>query len=276
MAQILKLDNLFLRFVEDTAENVRFITLLFSAPDVKKFFVLNEEHTNNIESFVSYMSIMNKAKRAFNFIIENKEHVPVGLITAELIKDNNEQIMWNVAYAIEPNHRNQHFAQNALKGLSQILSQFRIEIMMLDINEKNEASKAVARACGYKILTSPTGGRVGFIDINNLDSGMRLRWIKHIHETNPRDEFGKKAIDAYRAQQYTEAIQLYKSALNEEYIPGSLFDDGILYSNLGMAYSASGKYFDAYQCLKQAWALGCRNDSVIKELNWLRNNIGLD
>lgn len=276
MARNIAFDDFFLRLIENSFENVEFIERLFSEPDVSRFFVLRDEHSTNIPLFVRYMALMNKQNYALNYIIEAKDHTPVGIITAELFQDNNKQVMWQVAIAIASNFRRQGFAKKATLGLEQVLKNFAIDNVMLDISDDNKASEAVATLCGYSPMKSGTGGYIGFFDYdNNGDIRMRKHWMKNLRQSNPRDEAAKKGIAAYQAKQFRSAIRFYLAALDKEAVPGCLFNDGQLYSNLGMAYSASGEYVEAHKCLKKAWALGCQNDAVKTELKWLRDNVGL-
>ena len=51
--------------------------------------------------------------------------------------------------------------------------------------------------------------------------------------------------------------------------------DAQIYSNMGMAYSSMRQYQEAFKYLKKAQALGLTNPSIERELQWLRNNVGM-
>ena len=82
----------------------------------------------------------------------------------------------------------------------------------------------------------------------------------------------RKAVDAYQAKNYQEAIRLYNEAVEKPYKEGSPFTDAQIYSNLGMAFSSIKEYKKAYKYLTVAWNMGCQNPSVSRELAWLRKN----
>jgi tetratricopeptide (TPR) repeat protein len=84
-----------------------------------------------------------------------------------------------------------------------------------------------------------------------------------------------QAAQAYRNKEYNQAINFFLQSIKEPMTQGSPNSDGQIFSNLGMAYSAKGQYFEAYECLTKAFNLGIRNDNVIRELQWLKNNVGL-
>lgn len=58
-------------------------------------------------------------------------------------------------------------------------------------------------------------------------------------------------------------------------MPSTPYTDAQIYSNMGMALSSMRLYNDAFYALKKAQSLGLNNPSIEKELNWLKNNIGL-
>ena len=140
---------------------------------------------------------------------------------------------------------------------------------MLDISEGNIASQEVAKKCGF---TKPDD-RMGYFDMEHPEVGMRLRWFKEL--AGKRTGYFNRAVHYYRQKMYNESVQAFKAALSEPYQHGTPFTDAQIYSNMGMALSSLRQYGEAFQCLKKAQSLGLNNPSIEKELQWLRNNIGL-
>ena len=268
--------KIYLRVIEDNNENRFFIKSLFQDPDIKKYYVLREDHSRNTDLFVNYMSQQNSNKQALNYIIESPDHLDVGLITAELRQDNVGNIMWNVAYATSSNYRRKGYAFEALSGLVESLRNYKFDIVSLDISEYNKASFDLATKCGFEPMTDQTGGRVGYIDDEHMELGLRMNWIKRLNENkSKRDNLNLSAIQAFRRKDYNQAIDLFLESLQEPFFLSSPYSDGQIYANLGMAYTNTKQYQKAYDYLIKAFNLGIRNDSVIKELQWLKNNVGL-
>lgn len=276
MEKRITLGKIYLRTIEDNSESRIFIKSLFQEHDIRKYYVLRNDHSQSINLFVTYLSQQNQNKSSLNFIIESESHLPVGLLTAELQKDREGNIMWNVAYAVLSKCRRKGYAYEALLGLLEILKNYNICVISLDINESNIASSNLAKKCGFEILRTETGGKFGFIDPEHIDLGLRFKWAKNlIDNKSKRDDLNFQAAQAYRNKDYNLSIELYLESLKESMPQGSLYSDGQILSNLGMAYTSIRQYFKAYECLSKALNLGIRNDSVIRELEWLKNNAGL-
>lgn len=252
-----------------TLNDYAFVQSLFEVQDIKKYYVLRDDHASNIRAFVQYMIAANQQNAALDYIIVNDYGTSVGLITAELIRHNGE-IIWNVGYAVHPSYRHQGYASRALNGLANyIQNTFSIQIS-LDISDDNKASEAVAKKCGF---AKPTGGpRIGHFDFDHQDVGMRFKWFK---KSSGRIQVFNEAMVHARNKDYATAIQLYKEAMEEPYIPGTPHTDAQIYSNMGMCYSSLRQYQTAFDCLMKAKRLGLKNPSIEKELRWLRDNVGL-
>jgi hypothetical protein len=105
MDKRITLGRIYLRIIEDNSECRIFIKSLFQEPDIRKYFVLRNDHSQSIDMFVDYLLEENQNQRAFNLIIESESHLPVGLLTAELAQEREENIVWNVDYAEHSKHR---------------------------------------------------------------------------------------------------------------------------------------------------------------------------
>ena len=269
----LQYQNVTLKPITSSYDNTAFIKSLFRLEDIQREYTLRDDHAANLDSFVSYMANGNANGTGIYCIIEDNFSSPVGFITSEPYRDNmSGDIAWNVGIAIHPAHRNQGHAKNSIQALQDFLSNYTIKIMVLDIGVNNGPARSVAEACGFEQRKSPTGGLVGYYDQQHPEVGMRTQWIKNVHEADPRADAFKKAVDAYRAKDYQEAIKYYYEAVEEPFKEGSPFTDAQIYSNLGMAYSSIREYKKAYKYLTMAWNMGCQNPSVSRELQWLRNN----
>lgn len=251
--------------------NVWVVEELFRSPDVRKFYVLREDHAANIRLFCQYLISANGQGTGMYFIIYDNYGSEVGLISAEIMMNQNTNLpMWNVGYAVLPSERQKGYASAALNGLSNyLLSNFAVQQVMLDICTENHESEGVARKCGFQ----KPNDRQGYMDFKHMELGIRFRWFKQL--AGQRTQLFNQAVFCYRRKAYYDAINAYKNALQEPYTEGTPYTDAQIYSNLGMAYSSIGNYREAYNCLTKAKALGLTNASIEKELTWLRNNVGL-
>ena len=251
--------------------NVWVVEELFRHPDVRKFYVLRDDHAANIRSFCQYIIAANVQKAAMNFIIYDNYGNEVGLISAEPMMNRNTNLpMWNVGYAVLPSERRKGYASAALTGLSNYLLQnYSFPQVMLDICIENHESEGVARKCGF---TKPNDGR-GYFDPEHIELGPRFRWFKQL--AGQRTMYFNQAVHCYRQKDYVGAINAFRQALNEPYQPGTPYTDAQIFSNLGMALSSVQQYREAFNALKKAQSLGLNNASIERELLWLRNNKGL-
>lgn len=248
-----------------------FVESLFVYEDVRKFYVLRDDHSRNISAFSRGLVAANMQGVSLNFIIYNHNGEAVGFITAEPVMNNNTGMpAWNVGYAVHPTHRNKGYASNALIGLTNcLLNNYSIQHVMLDISSDNKVSEIVAKKCGF---VKPND-RMGYIDMQHPEVGMRFRWFKQLN--GARTGHFNRAVHFYRQKMYTESVQAFKAALSEPYQSGTPYTDAQIYSNMGMALSSLRQYNEAFQCLKRAQSLGLNNPSIEKELLWLKNNVGL-
>lgn len=269
----LQYENIALKPITSNYDNNAFIKSLFRFDDIRLGFTLSDDHAENLDAFVQYMADGNEKGTGIYCLIENNFSSPVGFITAELYRDNmSGELGWNVGVVVHPAYRNQGNARNAITALLDFLSNYTIKTMVLDIGTDNIPARSVAKACGFEQRKSNTGGLVGYFDREHPELGMRTQWIKNIHGSDPRADTFRKAVDAYQAKNYQEAIRLYNEAVEKPYKEGSPFTDAQIYSNLGMAFSSIKEYKKAYKYLTVAWNMGCQNPSVSHELAWLRKN----
>lgn len=257
-----------------TLSDSAFIHALFTDKDVKTYYVLRADHAANIDAFIRYMIDSMEQQAALDYIIYNSIGQKVGLITAELIRlQNTGEVLWNVGYAVAPQFRNRGYATTALDGLTNyLLTNFSIQKSSLDICTSNADSERVAAKCGYKKPNQP-GQRIGYIDPEHMELGMRFKWFKSLG--GKRAELFNRAASFFRMKDYNSAVKCYQQALDEPYQQRTPFTDAQIYSNMGMAYSSIRQYQQAFTCLKKAQAMGLTNPSIERELLWLRNNVGL-
>jgi RimJ/RimL family protein N-acetyltransferase len=260
--------NGFLRDV--TLNDETFIANLFSEPDIDFYYVRQPQHRQS-KDFTSYMVTAMNNKIGLYDVICSQNQVPVGLISAELLRDNlSGEICWNIGSAVLRDYRKKGFASFSLLAYLQELTTFPINIVFLDISVDNTSSIAVAKKCGFNLRN-----RQGFIDPQHPEVGLRQHWYKTIHDSDDRIVFFQKGNTAYKRKDYLTAIEIYEKALTVPCKEGSPLTDAQIYSNIGMAYSSLGNCHEAYQYLSKAKEMGLTNPSIEKELLWLRNNVGL-
>lgn len=245
-----------------------FITKLFSHNDIKYYYVLREDHADNLFLFTNYL-----INDGLNYIIENKNHQPMGLFTCEFRKEGND-INGYVSYAILPEFRGRELTENTLKTFCAICKDSQLANLALDICMSNEASTAIAQKCGFTDVSPYTGQRVGFIDPDRMEMGMRKHWYFNLHQQmSQREILCRQAMQAYQVKDYESSISLFLQALQKECLVACPFSDAQIFANIAMSYSSVQEYTKAYQCLVKAMQGGIKNDAVLNELNWLMTNV---
>lgn len=251
-----------------TIADTAFLKQLFSFADVKKYYVLREDHANDIGLFTAYMVDSIKNGRSIEYIVRLTNGVPIGLVGGELYREQTGEIAWNTAYAIHPSFRRNGYATEALIGFTECIKQYNIAKAFLDISDDNEASKKVALNAGYKYNKDKA-----HFDPMHMELSVLFHWELILHSN--RDNFFSMGCQAYKAKSYQVAEKYFQQALEEEYSQDSPNTDALCYSNMGMACSSYGNYQKAFDCLMKAKSFGLSNASIERELLWLRNNIGI-
>lgn len=265
---VISIHSGFLRDI--TLKDESFICQLFNEPDIDFYYVRQTCHRDSTV-FTSFMVNSNITGRGLTDIIVNELNKPVGLISAEIVPDEAERIRWNLGYAVLPTYRHKGYASNSLKEYIRILEEFTINTACLDISIDNKVSEAVAKKCGFELRD-----RCGFFDTEHPEIRLRRHWYKTIHSHDARIPFFQRANTAYHNKEYETAISIYKEALHIPLAKDSKLNDAQIYANLGMTYSSIGDYRQAFTYLRRAVSLGLTNPTIIKEIAWLKSNIGID
>ena len=245
-----------------------FLDTLFSYADVKKYYVLRDDHAKDIELFTRYMVQAIQQQRSLQYIVRLSNNTPIGLVGGELYRERTGGIAWNTSYAIIPTYRNRGYATEALKGFTEHISQYSISKSFLDISDDNETSKRVAVKAGYKYNKD-----TAHFDPNHPELSLLFHWEKSLGSA--REQYFMMGVQAFRANDMHQAANMFAKALEEPYVPGSQSTDALCNSNMGIASSHAGMYQQAYNCLKKAQSLGLNNATIQKELLWLKNNRGI-
>lgn len=251
-----------------TIADTVFLKQLFSFADVKKYYVLREDHMSNIDLFTAYMVDSIKNERSIEYIVRLTNGTPIGLVGGELYREQTGEISWNTAYAILPSYQRNGYATEALVSFTEYIKQYNIVKAFLDISDDNEASKKVAQNAGYKYNKD-----TAHFDPKHMELSVLFHWELMLHSN--RDVFFSMGCQAYEVKDYQVAEKYFLQALEQEYNQGSPNTDALCYSNMGMACSSYGNYQKAFECLMKAKKLGLSNTSIERELRWLRNNVGI-
>lgn len=272
-AERLQYQNVALRRISDSWMDRNYVPSLFRFQDIKQHFLFKGQHVSDADSFFEALVAENKNGHGFHCVIEDNLLNPVGLVTVQAIREpGNDEVLSSADLAIHPNDRNRGYARNAIEALLEYLANYSINTIVFDISSMNKAATTVALKCGFTQSKSATGGVSGYYDRTYPEIGLRTKWTRKVHGSDPRAETFREANEAFQSKNYQEAIRLYQAASQMPYRDGSPFTDAMAMSNIGMAYSSMREYRKAYTCLKKAWDMGCRNASVSKELEWLRWN----
>lgn len=236
---------------------------LFRDPDVRKYFVLSDEHSRDIDAFHEYLLNMFLHRGGFLYVIHTPEGQKAGIICVEFEREGNF-LIGKTSYAILTRYRNRGYATVALTMVGVFLTNSQIDTLVLDINLENEASMAVARAAYY------VTDRIGHLDPEHPDVGPRKKWRFNLN--SQRLIFFREAQHHYAHKDYASCIELYQKALNEDYLEGTPFTDAQIYSNMGMTFSANEEYRKAYDCLTRAESIGLHSADITKEIKWLTDH----
>lgn len=272
-AERLQYQNVALRRISDSWMDRNYVPSLFGFQDIKQHFLYKGQHVLDTDSFFEALVADNQNGHGFHCVIEDSLLNPVGLMTVQAVRGpGSDEVLWSADLAIHPDDRNRGYARNAIEALLEYLTHYSINTIVLDISSLNKAAIAVALKCGFTQRRSVTGGAIGYYDQTYPDLGLRTKWTRNVHDSDPRAEAFREATEAFQSKDYREAIRLYQAASLLPYRDGSPFTDAMAMSNIGMAYSSLREYKKAYSFLMKAWDMGCRNASVSKELDWLRWN----
>ncbi len=244
-----------------------FMELLFNSDNVRKFYVLREDHSKDLSLFVDYLVNAHNNQTSITYKIMLLDDTPIGIVGGELQRDFDGDVAWNISYAILSDYRNNGYATEALLAFTNEIRQYAISKAYLDISILNVDSERVAEKSGYI-----KNHRVGHMDPQHEELDLLYHWEKKLH--SERDVYFQMGINAFRNKDYREAEKCFEQALEEGY-NGNPNTDALCYSNIGMACTSYGNYDKAFRCLKKAQSLGLTNPSIEKELRWLRDNVGL-
>lgn len=258
--------NIYLKLISIT--DAVFINELFQCQDVKRYFIIGENYQNNLNLFVEHLILKFASQQGFDFIIYDLLDNQVGLITCDF-KRNDGNLIGNVSYAIHLNYRNKGYAKEALRFICDITCQSQLYALKLDIQIDNTASSCIAEKLDFIV-----NKQIALLDPNIPDTGLRFAWYRECNKDLPlRLKFANNAINCYKEKNYFKAIDLFKEALRHDNPINSKQTDAQVYSNLGMALSATKQYKEAYNCLMNSFNLGLRNDLLLKEIRWIENNV---
>lgn len=149
-----------------TMSDEPFLKTLFDSKDVRKFYVLRNDHAADFHLFVQYLYDLNVENRGHEYIIELHDGTPVGLVGAELIMGEFNILTWSLSYAILPQYRNNGYATEAVKGFKFYHRRYqRVPMIQMSISEYNVESLAIARKLDFA-----TGDR--FMDPDHPELGI--------------------------------------------------------------------------------------------------------
>ena len=111
-----------------------FMELLFNSENVRKFYVLREDHSKDLSLFVDYLVNAHNNQTSINYKIMLLDDTPIGIVGGELQRDFYGNVAWNISYAILSDYRNNGYATEALLAFTNEIRQYAISKAFLDIS----------------------------------------------------------------------------------------------------------------------------------------------
>ena len=115
--------------------DVNFFEKLFSFNDVKKFYVLRNDHAQDISLFVDYLVSTHNNGTSLNFTVSLNNGTPIGIVGGELQRDFDGIVAWNVSYAILPEYWNKGYATEALIAFTNEIKRHRLRVRVIEVSE---------------------------------------------------------------------------------------------------------------------------------------------
>lgn len=160
-----------------TESDYSLIEELFSDSSVNLYFVLREDHREDLKLFTQYLLQEMKAYCGFTFIIKNKGGDKVGLIVGEF-RQWHKEFSAALSFAILPQYRNHGYATEAVALSISIMGDSVIKNVILDISSSNQYSSNIAKLLDFMPENKP------LYDIFHPEVGVRYNWIKQVPCTN--------------------------------------------------------------------------------------------
>ncbi|MDE6581782.1 MAG: GNAT family N-acetyltransferase, partial [Duncaniella sp.] len=177
---------------------------------------------------------------------------------------------WNVEFAVSEKFRGRGFATEAVAGLCRFLLQiFAIPRVVADICDADKGAIRVIEKCGF---VRPSH-EYAYMNYRNVRQGMRWQWYRR--QPGRRALCFAKGLQYYRMKRFMDAATIWIESLASPRCDDTPYTDGLILSNIGMAYSSAGWYAQARQYLERARVVTDDSAHIEAELRWIASRTGL-
>ena len=243
-----------------------FVNILCSDEEFNKYFTLGK-YGDDIDSFFDKTLYLFDKGRAFPFVIETMDSVPIGMITCQIELENGKTIGY-ITFSVLQEFRNYGLASAALMNLRNETKEAGVEVLNLLISTSNKASRRVAEKCGFKCKDL----QLQLADDEGLSIMLSWNYVFSEH-ISKRELMVKKGLEAFKKDECDKAIRLYQNALKFKCPRRCLYNDGITYAYIAEVYSYLRKYSKAIEAYEKAKLLGNNDLKIEKEIKWLESKM---
>lgn len=156
------------RFTED---DHALIERLFSDISVNNYFILRDDHRENLKLFTEHLLNWMREYSGFTFVIEDKGGRQMGFIVCEFGQWKGEFGAF-LSFAVLPQYRNQGYATEAVALSIALMGSSVIKNIILDISSSNQYSSNIAKSLGFIPDKKP------LYDIFHPEVGVRYNWVR--------------------------------------------------------------------------------------------------
>lgn len=240
---------------------------IFDDVDTKKYYHLLPEHQQDLGLFITSLFNNYKNHSQITWVISPRTDVETAIGFVSIEFENDEYLInAKLSYALNVKHRKSGIITESVHKVVTLLEDYPLAQVIAFVELDNIPSVKVMENNGFT-----TNSTIAFIDQNIEDGAFRYKWGKDI--MGSRIYLFNIASQYYQNKDYNKSIEIFQSALEQDYIEDTPHTDLQIYSNIGMALTSQKRYSEAYKCLLYVQENGLSNPSITRELSWLKTNV---